>query len=414
MNKRHSTTLSDKLLLAFPFVNMFSALSIYTIDTFNFSPPFILSVLYILVTIFETPRYGTLIKKNNVAMYILFVELIFLAYISNTDASLKSFLLYLYFATFYLLLFKERGELIVSQKYILAIIYVGSFINALGIIQFICQFTPVGYLDLSFGEMASVGYNTTAEVYSSIGVLLRAHSIYLEPSILSQQCFLVIVLAFYLFANKSLKIMPLTFIIGVNILAAACSISGTGIVHGALALAFLVLVYYGRKPSILFFIFIAMAVLIYSYNDATLYEFFWSRLSEGSSSQTTSGFIRFVIPWSCLVYSIFNNGLGVGPGCSYKIIHEVYPEMNMINDFNSGWPKVGVEAGIITLLIYIMFEIGVFKSARRKNNLAIAIFILFLAKEMTDGTVLTESYIYIVFVLIMSGVQLDNQARNEI
>ena len=387
-----------------PFGNLFSAFSFFKIDNFNVNVPFVLILLYLFVSLFEMFKKDKSISKLNIAIFLLFLFVLIVPFMYN-NASFTSLLLYSFFAIFYVILFSNSTPKI-NTKYIRCFIFIASIINILGIIQFFSQFTTIGYVDMTFGKFASTGYNTTASIYSSHGLIYRAHSIYLEPSVLSQNSAIVIILLFYLLLkNKISKGFFLVLFIG-NIFALLSAISGTGIIILIIVLTLLLFkMKYKNKIFILsLYVISLLFVILITRSNELLYEFFWDRLFE-VNSEGTSGNIRFIVPYRCLINSFGISPLGVGAGNSSKIINLIYPNYQYeLVDFNSSIAKIGVECGIIGFFLYILFILLIFKrTIDKKSILGLIFFMIFILKDLMDGILLTEGYIFISMVLIFTS-----------
>ena len=109
-------------------------------------------------------------------------------------------------------------------------LFVINILAAIAIIQFLSNFINIPRLEIVLSNHMVEGFNTGNYVYISNFVIMRSHSIFLEPSILSQYSAFAIVISLILYSYKIINKHFLISSLFLNSIAIICSISGTGLI----------------------------------------------------------------------------------------------------------------------------------------------------------------------------------------
>jgi hypothetical protein len=214
-------------------------------------------------------------------------------------------------------------------------------------------------------------------------------------------------LAVYTSASKKLEITKTGWIIaGLTLFALLTALS-----RSSLAGYFILLYAYAlitRKKEILYFIYalvgIGVVYLFYVLNDRNIYEYIISTVQLSDSSS-----IGHVLEWLEGIQSIVTSPLGLGLGESGRVAAAVQENVGGENQFII----VGVQTGIISLLLYVGIYVVVVSACYRAYKLyegntkkmALALFVLKLSFIFPLMTSNFDSYSYILYLTwLLTGI----------
>ena len=214
-------------------------------------------------------------------------------------------------------------------------------------------------------------------------------------------------LAVYTTSNNKLEITKTGWIIaGLTLFALLTALS-----RSSLAGYFILLYAYAlitRKKEILYFIYalvgIGVVYLFYVLNDRNVYEYI---ISTVQLSDTSS--IGHVLEWLEGIQSIVTSPLGLGLGESGRVAAAVQENVGGENQFII----VGVQTGIISLLLYVGIYVVVVSACYRAYKLyegntkkmALALFVLKLSFIFPLMTSNFDSYSYILYLTwLLTGI----------
>ncbi|MEN9349459.1 MAG: hypothetical protein RL372_437 [Bacteroidota bacterium] len=214
-------------------------------------------------------------------------------------------------------------------------------------------------------------------------------------------------LAVYTTSNNKLEITKTGWIIaGLTLFALLTALS-----RSSLAGYFILLYAYAlitRKKEILYFIYalvgIGVVYLFYVLNDRNVYEYIISTVQLSDSSS-----IGHVLEWLEGIQSIVTSPLGLGLGESGRVAAAVQENVGGENQFII----VGVQTGIISLLVYVGIYVVVVSACYRAYKLyegatkkmALALFVLKLSFIFPLMTSNFDSYSYILYLTwLLTGI----------
>lgn len=214
-------------------------------------------------------------------------------------------------------------------------------------------------------------------------------------------------LAVYTSASNKLEITKTGWIIaGLTLFALLTALS-----RSSLAGYFILLYAYAlitRKKEILYFIYalvgIGVVYLFYVLNDRNVYEYIISTIQLSDSSS-----IGHVLEWLEGIQSIVTSPLGLGLGESGRVAAAVQENVGGENQFII----VGVQTGIISLLLYVGIYVVVVSACYRAYKLyegntkkmALALFVLKLSFIFPLMTSNFDSYSYILYLTwLLTGI----------
>lgn len=379
----------------------FDAYSIVSMGTF----PITLSVLcvsaYVILGVIEL-SYGIFPDKKQLCFYFTFLFIIFLSIVTSLEFfNLNSILLYIFFLTAYLFSKYDTKESDFFKKLkIIAIVY--TLLSLYGIYQFIAYANHLPFSDfLLEGHMVS-GFNRTNLIYIGERGFYRAHSIYLEPSTLSQFSAFAIILTFILYGKKILKLRYLIIFTIINLIAMLLSVAGTGIIMFGLAFVCLVVECFIKRKYLWFaiasVILIILAIVLVFTSEIEIFEYARTRILEIFDPKMSGG-MRFSFPYFVSLYSALNRLFGYSPGNEY-IANKMYLFANpnagidSYTTFASGYAKILAELGFLgfAALIYLIATL-------KKNGSCKYIFIFTLAINFVGGSLLQPYFWVFVFLL---------------
>ena len=379
----------------------FDAYAIVNLGTFPITVSVLSVGVYIILGLIEL-SYGVFPDKKQLYIYCAFLLLIFLSVLTSLEYfDLNSVLLYVFFLTAYVFSkYDTKEKLLLSRLKIVAFVYTA--LSLYGIYQFIAYANHLPCSDfLIEGHMVS-GFNRT-NIISLFGRgFYRAHSIYLEPSTLSQFSAFAIILSFILYKKEILKLRYLAVFVPINICAMILSVAGTGVVMlGAAFLCFIVECFIGRKHlwfAILSVLLVVFAVSLTCFSDFEIFEYIRTRISEILNPKMSGG-MRFTFPYFVSFAAAAGRLFGYSPGnelTANRAYLFLNPSSGVENysTFASGYAKITAELGFLGVALLLYLLIGL-----RKDKYLKYIFIFTAMINLMGGSLLQPYFWVFVFLL---------------
>lgn len=372
---------------------LFESISIFTFGDFNITFPFIIVCLILIFSIFRfflSDNYY--LEKNRLILSSLLLLLILLSsLLTEMSVSGNSTLLYCFYLIFFI---TSRPTLKVNDinKTIKIFIGIATFLSLYGIYQFLALniFTSLPLKELIPESWLAEGYNTNAIAYVGDIPLNRAHSIYLEPSTLSQIAATCILFLFFLISKNNHKKKNYILIV-IHLIAIICSLSGTGLILLAVGIFY----YAIKKKRILFLIVLALIGFFFIYITSIMlnldiFSYFLNRIIEfNPDSVNSSGYYRFILPIIIGFKNMLNHFFGYGCGTDGQLLLEFGAEETSIAN---GYGKIFVELGIIGLILFIVMILSMKPRGRYKTDLLNILFIIVLVYPLLGGSLVQPSF----------------------
>lgn len=376
----------DKVIYLLPILTLLDSYYLFKVSNF-----FVTSSVIGLICVLFLSFFSLNFTKKDLYYICGILILLCIAFITNNNASLSSFFLYIFmFLTF--ILSKHKCNTYQIDKWIRRFIILVNIFALIAIIQFISNFSNIAFFDIIIDGHMVEGFNRGNYVYIGNLMLIRAHSLYLEPSSLSQYSSFAIIAAFYLYKNKVIKKTFLFVTVILSIIATICSISGTG----PLMLVIVAVVYLFDKFRDMqqklnaqdYWLLTGVIVAIFSFIllPENLKVYLFIRLSEITNPELSGG-MRFTFPYFVMVNSWKFKFFGVGSGNEIYAINLYYSNNVSIQEvLSSGYAKMGVELGLLGLifLISLIFQC--------KSKRYYYFFILLLTYNFIGGNLLASHF----------------------
>lgn len=192
----------------------------------------------------------------------------------------------------------------------------------------------------------------------------------------------------------------------VNILAAIFSLSGSGLIILAAGLIYLTFTKVNRRYFILLMLlYVAIGIVAFSIIRRTeLYGFYAGRMDEFGSTNS-SAYYRFVLPLTILVQNIGKRPFGYGIG-NDDIAFKIYKAKE--KSITNGLCKIGVETGLLGLLLMLVLHKETFK--RAKGNKALMILCIYIFFSNIVGTFMSP--VFWANTLFILSVKEDKSENN--
>lgn len=340
---------------------LFQSICLFNIGSFPVTVTFLFSVLLLLVSVIES-FINKSIEIKKVAIFFYFLMIIGLSSVFSSGFNVLSILLYLY----YLFLFVVSSHEInpVKEKWIIQVFRrILLFASFYAIYQFIAynivaELPLKEIIPLSF---RTPNYNTVSQTWTFSVNVYRAHSFFVEPSVLSQFSAIAILLTLF-FWKKEKFITNFIYII-VSTLSLILSLSGTGFI-----VLFIGLIYFLFKSNLsfvykFFFVMIGFFAFVILAN-SELGEYYFNRFGEVSNAVTdTSGFNRFILPYRISIYTLTNKFFGYGPGLDEIAMEEFFALEKTVS---SGYGKVFVELGVLGFVGLVLIFLNLYPFYKHK------------------------------------------------
>ena len=344
-----------KLINIFFISQLFFLFSFGSLGSLSITIPFFVGAVYFIFSLVGVLTNSIIIEKKSLMYYVVLILTVFLCSIlSKYSLNLKSFLLLIYYFSFFVLLdCRHNNDDFI--KVLKSFIIISTFINFYSIYQFISyNFIK----DLPFKELISENfwvkdYNTIQVTKdSNLSNLIKPHAIYAEASFLSRYSGIVL-LSCYLMKKKFDKI-TFVFIMVVNIISLIISLSGSGIIIVMCGLIYLI-IKSKKRWQILFLLLVLSLGIIIIGNNAVI-NYFLGRFDELNitNNYNSSGYYRFILPLKIGIDNIQSNFLGYGIG-NDDIAFNLYNAAE--SNISNGFGKIFVECGVLGLILMILFFI---------------------------------------------------------
>lgn len=333
--------------------------------------------------------------------YIAFLGLIAFSVLVSNLVDVYSILLYVFYLTAFLFSgYKIPKEVFYKKLRIILIVY--TIFSIYGIYQFAAYAIDLPFKEFIIEGHMVVGFNRTNLVEIGGYIFQRAHSIYLEPSTLSQFAAFAVLLCVILYVKKYVSLKMCISFIFINIIAALLSVAGTGYLMLFILILYFFLRYFIQHGiNIKFMIglgFLSFCVLLVFILDMPLTNYIRIRLSEIFDPKFSGG-MRFSYPY-LIMFDIWNSFFfGCSPGNEVLAINHYFEKINMPPTFStmaSGYAKIGVELGFFGLLLLT----GLLFSLNKKDTANKYIFVFVLCINFVGGNLL-QSYFW-VFVMLLN------------
>lgn len=385
--------LYNKLFILLFISLLFESISILTIGDFNITAPFIFICLILVVSIlrFFLNDNFTLDKSRLVISFLMLLLILISSVLSEKMVSISSAFLYIFYLVYFIVARHTLNSATI-EKTIKIFITISTILSIYGIYQFIALnvFTFLPFKELIPESLLAKGYNTNAIAYVGDISLNRAHSIYLEPSTLSQISAITILFIFFSYSAKGAKLKNFVFIV-INLLAFVCSLSGTG----AILLGIGVLYYAIKKKKILFLILLVVCAFIFIYSislmlNLDIFSYFISRINElNPKNGNSSGYYRFVLPLIIGFTNMIKHIFGYGCGTDGELLLEYGGQETAIAN---GYGKIFVELGIIGVLLFFLIIMSLKPRYKSKSDLLSVLFLIVLIYPFLGGSLVQPSF----------------------
>lgn len=333
-------------------ISIFQAYKIANIQGFPITPVIISILLSVVFMIFNIKKLNIRVSIHHIILYLLMMYIL-INFLINSDSEITSMLLFFLFAIFYCISYR-RIDKVYYEKIISTFINIMVLLALFGIYQFWGRNFGVPYIDPYIDGYMVQGYNWTTQILIGGKFYWRSNSIFIEASVFSQYLGLTIMLIYNKLVDKQCKIdlLKLTILI----IAFITSFSGTGVLVIIAVIGFNLLL---NKNRIRYFI-ITFIILIIGYTIVSNIEefsqinnYFIQRFNE-LINDSGSGGIRYVGTFELLKESITNKPLiGYGMGTSENVANIL--GNSATNLVGNTIVRVGIELGIIGLVMYLLF-----------------------------------------------------------
>ncbi len=344
-------TLQENIVILWFLCQAAFLISFGNVGSLPLTIPFLISIVYIGVSVVGIVKKEIVIDFRNAIYGLVMLGVFVLAFFLSKYASgFASFALYLYYFSLPVLLDYRGFRHLRLEGLMRIFIFMMVIFSIYGIYQFLAYnfVTWLPFKELVPSFLRTDGYNTIAQTHQVIAgrQLYRAHSILDEPSTLSRMCSIAIL--FLLMRRKDYSIPRFCVYLGVNAIAMALTLSGSGIIFFAVG----IIVYFivaDKKSKIWLLIAggicLVLAIPLLQTEFAKMYT---SRLGElASGAENTSGFYRFRLPFRIGFDRLGEGVFGYGFG-NDDIAIRLYGGLE--EGIPNGFGKMFVDVGIFGLL----------------------------------------------------------------
>lgn len=399
----------NKAIYLLPILTLFDSYYLFKLSNFYVTFSVIGLVIVLLLSLFS-------LKFEKRDLYYLFTILLLLciAFITNNNSSLTSFFLYI-FMFFTFIFSKHKSDINQMDQWIKRFTIFINIFALIAVIQFISNFTNIEFFDIIIDGHMVEGFNRGNYIHIGNLTLMRAHSLYLEPSSLSQYSSFAIISAFYLYKNRVIKKTFLFVTVALSIIATIFSVSGTGpLMLLIVSIVYLVNKFRHRQQELRaqdYWIIIGILVAIFAFIllPKNLKEYLFVRVSEISNPELSGG-MRFTFPYLVMFNSWKLNFFGVGSGNEAYAINQYFTNGESVQEvLSSGYAKMGVELGILGLifLFTLIYQC--------KNKRYYYFFIILLTYNFIGGNLLNSHFwCFMCFFNIISSKNVCSKNTNKI
>lgn len=378
----------------------FDAYAFFYVATFPVTLSFCCVAAILFVGFFEVLENRKPLNSRQTLICLALVLLIVLEVMLSARGDISSASLYI----FYVLAFSVSGYQISSNRFhkkLKTVMIFYTVLSVYGIYQFIAYSLDLPFKEFLIEGFMVKGFNRTNLVYIAGHTFQRAHSIYLEPSYLSQFAAVAIVLAYILYTKKFIKLKTCIAVFVINLTVSVLSIAGTGfLMLGILFICFCVdyVIRHGFNKNVAFgLVVILLGVMFVFCVDTTITSYIRTRIYEVVNPKYSGG-MRFSYPYLIMFDTWSSRIFGYTPGNEYSAILNYFDKKGIPATFYtmaSGYAKIGVELGLpgLILLFCLMFSVN------RKGVGGKYIFIFALCINFVGGNLL-QNYFWIFIMLL--------------
>lgn len=391
-----------KILIKIMFLSvLFESICLKKIESFSITLTFFLTTILLFICIIEKIQEKLELKKT---LFVLFSIIYFLliSFFSKYTFNESSLFLYTYYLIFFLFVSNtlENEEM---NSLIKTFIKLVCLFSIYAIYQF-CVYNLWNFLPLKElipSNILTPNYNTFSNILVGNKYFFRAHSIYLEPSFLSQFSAIAILLTYYC----EIKNKKLIYII--NIISMIMSLSGTGFIILIFGLFYILIMQKNYKLFIIINLLIIMCFAFIYINKDTNMDFakyYINRMNElDFENKGSSGYYRFILPIKATGDVLRNDIFGVGAGNDIILANKYGSNESGIPN---GYGKMFVEFGIFGIVFFIV----IFKMlAPNKNdsNINKILFIIIIAYCFTGGSFVQNSFWCLAILNLRDGRRIN-------
>lgn len=390
---------------------LFQAYTIFTIVGFEMDVAMICIILADLIFIIKLVK-----PKNNKRNYISLIFIFYIMFnflINYKYSELSSLILSIFFIGSIIFTYRSIDEETFNE-YIKIYIGIVTVLSIYGIYQFIGRINGWFFSDLYMEGHMIQGFNWTNLIWLNGNVFYRVNSIYREPSFYSQFTALGIIFILGKIKNESkIKFKDILFII-INLVGMILSFSGTGFL---ILIPFIIYYFFIedfnftkiiKNLILLIFSLIIVLIILHIFKlDNTIIKYFFSRIGEVTNN-TGSGGIRFASAFENMKTVLESNPLlGYGIG-SRDSIFNVF-SMN-IKKVDSTLPRIGMELGLLGIMIWGLFLATYFDKSNMKNKFYKYI-LFFLIIQLFNGEYFLQITNWIFLYFINCKIVFNNSAN---
>jgi len=344
----------------------FEAYFFVKMSGFAVTPVIVIIAWIFPITLMALDSLWISMNKTNFILFILIIY-VCINFIITQNSDIKSFLLFLFFTTAYILSYRKMGEH-EFDHYIELFNKVMLLMSVYAIYQFVARIYQLPFRDIIIQGHMVQGYNWTNEIMVGGRYFWRSNGIFLEPSFLSQ--FTALSIAFNLFDMNQMTMKAMIPLI-VKAISLFLSFSGTGIL---LMFCFLLIYLFTKdinaktKMSLISLGLASMIILICVVDIRPIFSFFSERLTEVTQNKMSDG-LRFSGPFRLLKVAIHLKpltGFGLGSREWFKMNYGGL--INVLQTIDSTFPRVGIELGIVGIVLFAAFLISSINPANFHNK----------------------------------------------
>lgn len=396
----------DNILFSLLFISLlFEGISFYSINLFSITVPFLVTVIIIVKKLFFTPNM--VIETRKLVVGLCFGIVVFLtSFLSGEIINYTSILLYFYFLIFYIVgnnLNEESSHI----KTINLFIKIGTLLSIYAVYQFVAYnfFTSLPLKEIIPAALRTPGYNTITVAYVGNNIFYRAHSIYLEPSTLSQISSMIVLLIISKSFDSGTSFKKWIIPVFINLLALFLSFSGSGLIVLGFGIVYLFAISHAFRKRIFIFFFIGCIAALALYPTGLfeqLVNYYSIRSLEFFSFYRTSGYYRFIVPLLALGYVISNKWFGFGAGNDEILAHLLNSQEHGIPN---GFGKIIADFGILGLILFVIL-LFTLKPQKNSSLSRRMLFVLLIAFCICGSSILLVSF---WCISVMTGEKKDTK-----
>lgn len=392
--------LKSSIIYFSPIALCFDAYAFFYFGTFPVTLSFICLFAILLIGIIQNVIAVSTFSVKQFLIGLLLLLLIIFSILFSGFAKLNSFSLYVFFfAVFFASGYSTTKDKFYRKIKLAWVIY--TVFSAYGIYQFFAYLLNLPFQEILISGHMVVGFNRTNFVQIGSFMAKRAHSIYLEPSTLSQFSVCSIIFAGILYKNKKIGNGKTFVSVIINLLALIFSVAGTGFLILMAVFAYFCVRYFvkhGWNKYVIVGIFIILAsVLGICFLDSPITNYVRARISEVLSPQWSGG-MRFTFPYYIMMDVWSTHLFGYSPGNELQAIQNYFGSIGQSPTFStvaSGYAKIGIDLGIFGLILLFVLM----STLNKKSIECRYIFIFVLCINFVGGNLL-QCYFWVYMALL--------------